>query len=219
MKKGSFIVVEGPDGIGKSTAIRGLSERIRREVGEAPVMVREPGGTPVGESIRRILKEVGSRSPSRDLLLFSSARAELVKKVIRPALDAGKTVLADRFYLSTYVYQGGRGGVPKEDIDSITRIATEGLIPDLTLVLQLQREEWLQRLARRVEAGESDAFEDLGVSEEMMGEYALWARDLPGTVLVSASGDQHEVADRLWRMCKKLLPAWENPEYTKRRTR
>src|SRR5205809_3332618 len=150
---GVFVVVEGPEGAGKSTLARWLGVRLTAE-GLPVVTVRQPGGTPVAEAARKVaLRFPHEMAPAAELFLFLAARADLVEKVIRPALAAGQVVLADRFDLSTMAYQVAGGGLPAAAVAEANRLATTGLVRDITLVLDVpvvvgrQR----QRAARKVQ--------------------------------------------------------------------
>jgi len=160
MSRGFFLVVEGPEGAGKSTLAKGLAARFAA-AGIEPVLVREPGGTPAAERIRGVLLDPEhSIEPVSELLLFLAARADLVAKVIAPALAAGRTVLADRFQLSTEAYQCGGRGLPTSLFRDANRAATAGLEPDLTLVLDLPTELGFQRIASQ--RGRLDRMEQAG---------------------------------------------------------
>ncbi len=149
MSRGFFLVVEGTEGAGKSTLARGLAERLTA-AGLEPVLVREPGGTPVAERIRAILLDPDHPiEPVSELLLFLAARADLVARVIAPALAAGRTVLADRFQLSTEAYQCGGRGLATSLFQDANRAATGGLQPDLTLILDLPPQVGFQRIAAK----------------------------------------------------------------------
>lgn len=145
-----LISFEGPEGSGKSTQIKYLSEKLI-EMGEQVISVREPGGTHLGESIRQILQATDSvgLSDTAELLLFMSSRAQLVKEIILPALHEGKWVLCDRFIDSSVAYQGyGRGG-DIELIDRLNCYATQGLLPSLTVLLELDVSTCFDRLINR----------------------------------------------------------------------
>ena len=133
---GFFVVVEGPEGAGKSTLVSALASRLRAEGGD-PVVVREPGGTPVAEALRSAMLDEGHLSAERELLYAVTARADLVARVIQPALAAGRLVLSDRYDLSTRAYQGAGRGLPAHHLEWVNRAATGGLQPHLTLVLDL----------------------------------------------------------------------------------
>lgn len=146
MASGFFLVLEGPEGSGKSTLASGLAERLRG-LRIDPVMVREPGGTPLAEALRReLLDEARDWTPEMELLYIVTSRADHVTRVIRPALDAGRLVISDRFDLSTRAYQGAGRGVPADFLEAANRAATGGLAPDLTLILDLPPEAGVARL-------------------------------------------------------------------------
>jgi dTMP kinase len=136
-RRGVFVVLEGPEGSGKSTLMPSLADRMR-EFGVDPVVVREPGGTRAGEIARQaVLDPEHHVSPLAELFFFLAARAEVVHTIIRPALDAGRVVLSDRFVMSTEAYQMVGRGLPAEVVLPANRAAAGGLQPDLTLILDL----------------------------------------------------------------------------------
>ncbi|MBI4576769.1 MAG: dTMP kinase [Planctomycetes bacterium] len=150
-----MVALEGPDGAGKSTQAALLAEALRRR-GREVVSVREPGGTALGERVRAILLDpamvFGARS---ELLLFMAARAQLCDEVVAPALGAGRWVVSDRFLLSSYAYQGAGARLGGEVVASVAAVATGGLGPDLTLVLDVPPELGLSRRAVRPDRLES----------------------------------------------------------------
>jgi dTMP kinase len=137
-RRGAFITLEGPEGAGKTTQASLLAASLAAD-GIEVVQTREPGGTPAGERIRALLldPDVGDLMPETETLLFCAARVELVAQVIRPALERGAVVVCDRFSDATLAYQGAGRGVPMERLRGILQIATGGLAPDLTLLLDL----------------------------------------------------------------------------------
>lgn len=143
---GIFITFEGPEGSGKSTHVRLLAEWLR-DRGVDVLSTREPGGTPVGDRIRDILLAVDGceLTPEAEALLFSASRAQLVRTVIRPHLAKGGVVVCDRFADSTYAYQGYGRGLDLDVLRQITRFATDGLVPDITFLLDLPVAEGLAR--------------------------------------------------------------------------
>jgi dTMP kinase len=160
VRQGRLIVLEGPEGAGKSTQARRLLELL--ESRSVPsVGVCEPGGTALGEEIRRLLLHDPSRSMSdaAEALLFMASRAELVDEVIAPSLRQGKVVVLDRFFLSTYAYQVAGRGLPEEEVRWANALATRRLAPDLTLVLTVPS---AQRRWRATLRGTPDRIEDAG---------------------------------------------------------
>jgi dTMP kinase len=146
--RGWFITIEGPEGSGKTTHAARLEAHLR-EAGLAVVRTREPGGTFLGERIRDLLLDVDSGDrpvdPLADALLFNAARRQLVEEVIRPALAAGTTVICARFADSTLAYQGHGAGLSLDELRALERVATGGLRPDLTVLLDLTPEAGLRR--------------------------------------------------------------------------
>lgn len=144
-----FLSLDGVDGSGKSTQLRLLAEWLR-EQGREVVVWRDPGSTPLGDEIRKLLLDRDDLDISRraEMLLYMAARAQLVEELIRPALEAGKTVISDRYLLANVVYQGHAGGLNVEELWQVGRVATGGLEPDLTFVLDLDDAQAAQRLAR-----------------------------------------------------------------------
>lgn len=133
--RGLFLVLEGGEGVGKTTQWSRLAATLRA-VGHDVVSVREPGGTPAGDAIRSLLLDPSSSlTDESEALLFAASRAQLVRNVIAPALQRGAVVLVDRFLLSTYAYQGAGRGLPMAALQAVNRLATGALAPDLTLLL------------------------------------------------------------------------------------
>jgi len=194
---GVFIVVEGPEGAGKSTLVRWLAARLVAE-GLPAMAVRQPGGTPVAEAARKVaLKFPHEMSPVAELFLFLAARADLVQRVIRPALEAAQVVVADRFDLSTIAYQVAGGGLPADDVAHAIRLATGGLVPDVMLVLDVPVEvgRARQRAARKVQ----DRFErqDDAFHRRVLDAYRRAAG--PGVVHIDAIQSKKSVQDAAWR--------------------
>jgi dTMP kinase len=148
---GFFISFEGSEGCGKSTQIRLLIETLTA-LGREPLLVREPGGTPIGETIRHLLQhsdEGREMSPEAELLLFAASRAQLVRQTILPALAAGRVVISDRFLDSTTVYQGIARKISVENVAQINRFAAGPRLPDVTFVLDMNPAEAMARLEVR----------------------------------------------------------------------
>ena len=160
MKKGRFITMEGVDGSGKTTQLQ-LTARYLLDCGYEVVTTREPGGTKLAERIRNIVLDADAAvNPRTEILLYLAARAEHVEKVIRPALEAGKIVLCDRFADSTMVYQGFVRGIEMDKVKALCELATDELQPELTILLDAAPEALLQRRADR---GVKDRFEQKGL--------------------------------------------------------
>ena len=155
---GLFVTFEGIDRSGKTTQARMLCQAL----GDDCLPVREPGGTEVGERVRELLKDPAlAIGPQAEALLFAAARAELVERVIRPALDDGRVVVCDRFLDSSLAYQGAARGLGVEEIARVNSFATGGLEPDLTFLL------WIEPGAAAGRDGEADRFEDEGAALQL----------------------------------------------------
>ncbi|HXK33172.1 MAG TPA: dTMP kinase [Dehalococcoidia bacterium] len=154
-ERGRFIVLEGGDGAGKSRLLDALGDSLRAR-GRDVVLTREPGGTPLGEVVREIILMPQPRDAVAELLLFEAARAQLVAEVVRPALERGAIVLCDRFAASSVAYQGFGRGIPREVVERANDVATGGLAPHLTLLLDIPPEEGLRR---RADGGGENHFE------------------------------------------------------------
>lgn len=191
-----FISLEGVDGSGKSTQAKLLAEAL----GPETLLIREPGGTDAAERIRELLADPALElDPFAELLLFSAARADLLARVVGPALEAGRTVVADRFADSSVAYQGGARGLGTSHVLSLTDTVIDGLWPDLTLLLRVDPELGLGRAA-----GE-DRFEAEGLKlqrsvAEAYEEIAAIAADR--VVAIDASGSVEEVHSRIMEVVR-----------------
>jgi dTMP kinase len=210
-EQGLFLTLEGPDGAGKSVQAAVLAERLAA-TGRSVLLTREPGGTPLGERVRALLldSQLGPREPLSDALLFNACRRQLVADVLRPALDGGALVVCDRFADSTLAYQGYGGGAPLAELRRLAEIATGGLVPDRTVLLDLSAKAGLARRQggdaaqlTRFEVGEGHdaAFHERVRTGflEMAGEEPLRWR------VVDASLDAAEVSARVWDAVSDLL--------------
>lgn len=193
---GFFLVLEGPEGAGKSTLGAALAARMRSR-GLDPVLVREPGGTPAAEHVRRAFLDPDSRfEPASELLYVTAARANLVHEVVRPALASGRIVLSDRFDLSTMAYQCAGRGIDRTTVEFVNRVATGGLVPDLTLVLDLPARVGR---ARQLEAGKPQdrmEREDSAFHDRVSAAY-LEASG-PGIYHLDANRPATEVLEAAW---------------------
>ena len=212
--RGRLIVFEGGEGSGKSTQLRRLSGALAR-AGISHICLREPGGTPLGTEVRRVLLDRASDiTPRAEALLFTASRAQLVEREIKPALARGDVVLLDRFFLSTYAYQIGGHGLPEAEVRSANAFATGGLVPDLTLLLTFPVEEGLARAGRR--AASHDRMESMGLDfhgrvgaafERFQQE--AWQAEHPecGRILtVSAVGSESAVSERVGAGVQSVWP-------------
>ncbi len=201
--EGWLITIEGVEGAGKSTQIARLAAWLE-SVGTRVVSTSEPDGSPLGPWVRRVLADRSPVDPLTECFLFATARAEHVRRVIRPALGRGAVVLCDRYADSTVAYQGYGRGVPLEVVAELNRLATDGLTPDLTLVLDLDPDEGLRRVRRRLApagagevAGAADPFERLGLEfheRVRKGYRAIQERAPDRAVLIDAGRSEESVA-------------------------
>jgi dTMP kinase len=147
---GKLIVLEGPEGAGKTTQAPLIADWLNAR-GHPAIALREPGGTPIGDQIRAMLLDTpdGAVGDAAEALLYMASRAQLVDRVIRPALALGTTVLLDRFFLATYAYQVAGRGLPEQHVRAANQLAVAGLVPDLTIMLTIPANEGLTRVARR----------------------------------------------------------------------
>jgi len=208
MRKGLFITFEGPEGSGKSTQIRLLAEALRRR-GIPVTVTREPGGSPVGLAIRRLLLDAPHPpSPGAEVLLFLADRADHVETVLRPALSQGEVVLCDRYSDSTFAYQGGGRGWPMARLRRLDREATGGLKPNLTFLLDLPVEKGLERAGKR-EGGKKDRMEKekLAFHRRVRSAFRGLASTEPRRFKVlDATRDMGSLADEIWGWVARRLP-------------
>lgn len=210
-KRGLFLTFEGPEGSGKSTQLRLLAERLRA-AGRDVVETQEPGGTAIGAQIRHLLLDRANRDlcPTAELLLMFASRAQNVDQVILPALAAGRVVLSDRFTDSTLAYQGAGRGLGADVVYELDRIACRGLVPNLTLVIDIDIETGLAR-ARRRNASAHDAEtrmdeQDAAFHRKVREAYRQLAGDEPARVrLIDGAQNRDAVAKLVWTEVAPLL--------------
>jgi dTMP kinase len=211
--RGRLVVFEGVEGVGKTTQIRLLGEWLVAH--DVPAFtIREPGGTPVGDEIRRLLLDSPSPVSDRaEALLFMASRAQVVADEIVPRLTRGEVVLADRFFLSTYAYQCGGRGLPDSMVREANRLATADLVPDLTVLLDLPVKDGLARVEQRgvrdrIERA-ADGFHERVASAFLRFRDPKWQAAHPEcgpVVIVSASGDPAAVHRRILTVLAERLP-------------
>src|SRR5215467_2402433 len=204
-----FITFEGSEGCGKSTQAEGLAAHLKQ--GGVPyILTREPGGTLIGESIRELLQFAPHNSnmtPETELLLFEASRSQLVREVIKPALERGICVIADRFFDSTSVYQGAARKLDREMIERLNVFAVGDCIPDITFVLDVDAttaESRMQREARKADRMEQQPAE---FYERVRKGYRQLAAHEPKRIgLIDGSGDPDEIERETWKMLCSRFP-------------
>ena len=204
MAGGLFITFEGIDGSGKTTQMRLLAERLRAS-GREVVETAEPGGTPIGQQIRSIVLDGRNTqlTPRAELLLYFASRAQNVEEVIRPALNAGKIVLCDRFTDSTLVYQGCGRGLGADVVLTLHKIACRGLDPDLTVLVDIDLDESLARArGRNIHVASSETRLDDESREfhhAVRDAYLALAAREKRFVVIDGGASVEEVAERVWK--------------------
>jgi dTMP kinase len=202
-----FIVIEGPEGSGKSTQVTLLRRRLEQG-GRTVVTVREPGGTAIGDEIREMLlaRRNHALTPGTELLLYMASRTQLVHEVIRPALERGELVLADRFLTSTVVYQGIAGALGADEVRRLYRLVCGDLHPDLTLILDLPAEEGLSRIRGKRDVHIVGLFDDRIESRPIEfhnrvreGYLAVAGADPARYAVIDASRGEEDVSEAVWR--------------------
>lgn len=210
-KPGRLISIEGVDGAGKSTVAAQLVDKLR-ETGCPVLLVREPGGTRVSEMIREILLDPLNQemTPRTEAMLYAAARLQLISQVIAPNLAAGRMVICDRYTDSTLAYQGGGRGLEADWLRCLNQLATRGLAPDLTLLLDLEPN--LGRIRRSEKYGGQKIEPDRLEAESetfytrVRQTYLRLAQNEPGRIKVLDAGEaQSEVAAKAWRIVRELL--------------
>jgi len=204
MPRGVFLTLDGLDGTGKSTQCKLLVERLRSH-GLEVTSCTDPGGTELGAKLREILlfgREIGM-TPRAEALLFMASRAELVERVIRPALAAGHVVVSDRFVLANVVYQGHAGGLNPDDLWTVGHVATDGLFPALTLVFDLPPEVAASRRGRAADRLESRGLE---YQTKVRDGFLLEARYNPEKLkVIDATPEPNAVHEAVWTEVRELL--------------
>lgn len=218
MRRGLFLTFEGTEGSGKSTQISILSKRLH-DAGCNVLTLREPGGTPIGEEIRHTLKHSKNNdamTPEAELLLMNASRAQLVREVIRPALEAGRIVLSDRFYDSTTAYQGYGRELDPVLVKAIIDVAVGDTRPDLTFLLLVSPETSRERLLARQRTMPfvRDRFEeaDRNFFDRVAKGYTEIASKEPGRVrIINATDGVEAVSTRIWNTLQPVLARKDNP--------
>ncbi|MCM2971127.1 dTMP kinase [Larsenimonas suaedae] len=211
VRRGAFITLEGSEGVGKTTNVRFVCERLE-SMGHEVIRTREPGGTPRAEQIRGLLLAPDSEEPLSDLaelLLVFSARAQHLEQVIRPALARGAFVVCDRFTDATYAYQGAARGCDTKAIEHLEALVQQGLSPDLTLLLDMPVSAAAERLASR--GGQADRFEQERsvFFERVRAGYLAAAQRAPERIeTIDAARPLEDVQGSIDEALTRLLAAW-----------
>jgi dTMP kinase len=203
-RRGYFIVLDGPEGSGKSTQVNLLAARLKK-AGIGTSCVRDPGGTLVSERIRDLLLDpaLGDIDPMTELFLYMASRAEMVNRVIRPAVENGLTIVSDRFISSTVAYQGYAGGIDPRQILRIGKLACQGIWPDLVIILNLPAREGFARIKRQHDRME---LKGLAYHEKVAAGFRQLARSDPRHCrLVDARGSVDVVAARIWKQVNHVV--------------
>jgi dTMP kinase len=205
--RGLFITFEGPDGSGKSTQARMLAERLRG-AGRAVLESVEPGGTPIGQQIRRILLDPANKelAATAELLLMFAARAQNVEQWILPALAQGKIVISDRFTDSSLAYQGAGRGLGAKTVRDLDRIACHGLTPDITFCIDIDSETGLARAQARGGAETRLEEQEIEFHHKVREAYHALARNEPQRFrLIDGNGTPEAIAAKIWIQLAPVL--------------
>lgn len=200
-----FLTLEGPDGSGKSTQARLLADHLRAK-GENALLTREPGGTPIGDQLRKVLMDLGNKgmTPAAEFLLFSASRAQIVGQVIRPHLEAGGVVVCDRFADSSLAYQGYGHRLPLATVRAVNSLATGDLLPDLTFLLDIPVEVGLKRRREQGAWNRLDDY-DLEFHRRVRDGYLELAQAEPQRwIVVDAAKEEGEVWKQVERGLERL---------------
>jgi len=218
MRRLPFITFEGSEGSGKSTQVQRLAARLQRS-GVQYLVTREPGGTPIGETIRELLQFASHNSgmtPETELLLFEASRSQLVREIIKPALERGLCVIADRFFDSTTAYQGAARALDGDTIDRLNAFAAGDCIPDVTFVLDIDAASAKSRMQepRRQDRMEQEPEEFY--QRVRQAYHDLATREPHRVVLINGARDADEIENEIWKVICLRFPALAtNPQSAK----
>jgi dTMP kinase len=220
MERMPFITFEGSEGCGKSTQVNRLSTRLEK-LGIPFLVTREPGGTPIGESIRELLQfapESAAMTPQTELLLFEASRAQLVREVVKPALQNGKCVIADRFFDSTTVYQGVARKLDAEFVQELNVFAVGDCVPDTTFVLGVDLKTAGERMKgpRRPDRMEMES--DEFYERVIEGYRDLAKRESKRVILIDGSRSPEKIEDEIWKILSQKFPQLASTSNIKHRT-
>ena len=215
-----FITFEGSEGCGKTTQVQRLAGRLER-LGISYLVTREPGGTPIGETIRELLQFAPHNSgmtPETELLLFEASRSQLVREVIKPALERGLCVIADRFFDSTTVYQGAARKLDREMVERLNAFVVGDCVPDITFVLDVDAATAASRMqkprkADRMEQQPAEFYERVREAYRDLAK-----RDRNRVVLIDGSRDANQIEHEIWEMLCSRFPVLAKASHIEHRT-
>jgi dTMP kinase len=215
LARGFFITFEGGEGAGKSTQIGRLAQKLRDK--RYPVAVtREPGGSPGAEAVRHVILSGAAEpfGPEMEAVLFAAARSDHIEQLIRPALRRGKVVLCDRFVDSWRVYQGAAGNIDAALLDEIERVSLNGVMPDMTLIFDLDPEEGLRRASERRGEGQADRFEKetLAIHKRRQAFLDRARKEPKRCIVIDASGDAEMIENAVTAAVFTALEARSHAE-------
>jgi len=202
MDKHAFIVFEGGEGCGKTTQAKALSNKLRR-LGFPVVLTHEPGGTLLGNRLRRWLKWGRGVTTQTELYLFLASRSQLLTKVIRPALEKNYIVICDRFDASTFAYQGYGRGMDLDFLNAVNSFVTDGLCPDLIVLLDISAEQGLERKKMKLDVFEREEF--LFHQKVRGGYLKMAAADLERWMVLDATLPPEKIREIIWERVSQLL--------------
>ncbi|KAF7786327.1 dTMP kinase [Pseudoalteromonas rubra] len=209
MSKGFMLVCDGSNGAGKTTVIQGIADYLEQQ-GFEVVLTREPGGTPIGEKVRSVILDPSTpeMSSMTELMLFGAARAQHVEEKIRPALEAGKVVISDRFDAATFSFQHYARGIDLETIKTINELALGGFKPDMNLILDLDPELGLQRVNQRGEGLDRLEDEKMEFLHRAREGYLAQAKAEPARFsVIDASEDKQSVLSACLKVVDSVIAA------------
>lgn len=204
--QGKFIVIDGPDGCGKTTQA-GLLVNYLCKQGKRVVRRREPGGTQIGEKIRRILLDPSNRKMSvpTELFLYMASRAQLVREIIRPALARGKIIVCDRFLSASVVYQGRAGGLGGGVVESIGKVATDNIKPDLVIILDIRAADGLKRRRKKGRLDRIETKQLLFHNKVRQGFRALAKQNPKRFRLISSCGTINAIQRKIQQEVNRVI--------------
>jgi dTMP kinase len=209
MSRAPFITFEGGEGCGKSTQVKRLAARLE-SLGKTFLVTREPGGTPIGETIRDLLQfnaEAKGMSAEAELLLFEASRAQLVREIIRPALERGVVVVSDRFFDSTTVYQGAARKLDRAMVEQLNAFAVGDCRPDLTFVLDVDLATARARMSKTARPADRMEEQPDEFHDAVRAAYLDLAKREPNRiVLIDGKNDIDKIDNEIWKTLTERLP-------------